>query len=299
MLRAYLTDAKRCYIHAHRTVRTQCARCKTPYCDECLETRTDGIFARVAQEDEKNPEPLFCARCIEELEILEAQEAFRHRPLLQRLIPSEATLRRTAVYAVVAALILVPLGFAARGVASTTLSPEELARFKVGALGGFQSAEGTNFLSTVYGGKYIRATAPSQPDHTPTRLIDTWVTPEVPGWRSLDATLPMDMVFELPNTLRVSKVIVRPQPDDSPATWVKDFEVLVSTKSPNDGFQSVLRGSVSVDDLRKAIDENAVDQPRFEFPEATARWVMLRVLANQGSRDYTSLAEFEVYYLKK
>jgi hypothetical protein len=299
VLRAYLTDAKRCYIHAHRTVRTLCARCKTPYCDECLETRTEGIFARIVEQDEKHPEPLFCARCVEELEILEAQEALRHRPLWQRLIASEATLRRAAIYTVVAAVILVPLGIAARSVASTTLSPEELARFKVGAAGGFQSVEGTNFLSTVYGGKYIRATAPSQPDHTPTRLIDTWVTAEVPGWRSQDATLPVDMVFELPNTLKVSKAILRPQPDEPPATWVKDFDVLVSTKSADDGFQSVRRGSVGVDDLRKAIDENAPDQPRFEFPEAAARWVMLRILANQGSREYTSLGEFEVYYLKK
>ena len=254
MLRAYLTDTKRCYIHAHRSVDTQCARCKTPYCGECLERRSDGAFVRVVEQDEKHPEPLFCTRCVEELEILGAEEAFRHRPLWQRLIPSEATVRRTAIYAAVAAVILVPLGFAVRSVASTTLSPEELARFKIGSMGGFQSMEGTNFLSTVYGGKYVRATAPAQPEHAPTRLIDTWVTPEVPGWRSQDAALPLDLVFELPNTLKVSKVILRPQPDEPAATWVKDFEILVSTKSASEGFQPTARGSFTVEELRRSID---------------------------------------------
>ncbi len=252
MLRAYLTDAKRCYIHAHRTVRTQCARCKTPYCDECLETRTGGVFARVVEQDEKHPEPLFCARCVEELEILQAQDEFRHRPLWQRLIPSEAAVRRAAIYTVVAALILVPLGFAARSVASTTLSPEELARFKIGSAGGFQSVEGTNFLNTVYGAKFIRATAASQPEHQPSRLIDTWTASEVPAWRSQDATLPVDLVFELPNTLKVNKLILRPHPDEPPATWVKDFELLVSTKSASDGFQSVVRRSLTVEDTSLA-----------------------------------------------
>jgi hypothetical protein len=299
VLRAYLTDAKRCYIHAHRTVQTQCARCKTPYCDECLTERTDGIFADIVAKDERQPDPLFCARCVEELEALGELEAFRHRPWWQRIRPGRATLNRAAIYLVVAAAILVPIGFAARSAASTTLSPEELARVKVGLTGSFQSVEGTNFLSTVYGGTFVRANAPAAPGHDGSRLIDTWIIPDVPGWRSQSASFPQELVFQLPEALKMNKVILRPQPDEPPETWVKDFEVLVSSKSATDGFTSATRGSLSVEQARRAIDPDGADQPRFEFAETGAKWVMLRILSNQGSRDYTSLGEFEVYWQKK
>ncbi len=299
MLRAYLTETKRCYLHAHRTVHTLCARCKTPYCDECLTTRTDGVFADVVARDEKRPAPSFCARCVEELEALELVAALRRRPWWQRLRPSRAALNRAAIYLAVAAVIAVPLTFAARSMANTPISPDELARIKIGLVGGFQSVEGTNFASNVYGGRFIRASAPSGPNHDPSRLIDTWVTPDVPGWHSQDATLPQELVFQLPAVLKANKVILRPQPNEPPETWVKDFEVLVSTQSATEGFTSVARGSLSIEQARLAMDPTAPDQPRFEFPDVNARFVMLRLLSNQGSRDYTSLGEFEVYWQKK
>src|SRR5439155_18666812 len=107
------------------------------------------------------------------------------------------------------------------------------------------------------------------------------------------------MLFELPATLKIDKVILRPQPDEPVETWAKSFEVLVSTQSANGGFTSAVRGSLTVEQARQAIDPASPDQPRFEFPETTARFVMLRVLSNQGSADYTSLSELEVYWQKK
>lgn len=299
MLRAYLTDTKRCYLHAHRAVHTQCARCKTPYCDECLTRHDDGIFATIVARDEKRPEPLFCDRCVEEIEALELVAAQRRRPWWQRLRPSRATTNRAAIYVAVIAVILVPLSFAARSMARTTLSPDDLARVKVGLLGGFQTVEGTNFASSVYGGRFVRAGAPSRPNHDPARLIDTWVTPDVPGWRSQDASFPQEMVFELPSAVTIDKIILRPQPDEPVETWAKDFEVLVTTKSSTGDFTSVIRGSLSVEQARRALDSAAADQPRFEFAETPAKYVMLRVLSNQGSADYTSLGELEVYWQRK
>ena len=92
MLRAHLTETKHCYLHPHRVVTTQCARCKTPYCDDCLETRDTGLFARIVAKDERNPAPLFCERCVDEVEALEAMEAERRRPLYQRVRPTRAVL---------------------------------------------------------------------------------------------------------------------------------------------------------------------------------------------------------------
>ncbi len=299
MLRAYLTDQKRCYLHAHRTVTTACARCRTPYCDECLSTRTDGLFAQVVARDERHPPPLFCARCVEEVEALAALEAERKRPFWQRWRPTRAGLHRAAIYAAVITAVLVPIILVSRNLATTPLTPEEFARFKFGLMGGFQTQEGTNFLNTVYGGRFIRASAPSAPGRDPSRLIDTWANVEVPGWRSQDAQFPQELVFALPRQLLVNKVILLPHPLDPAETWVNEFEVLVSTQSAESGFTPVLRGALSLEQGRAVLERDSARWPRFEFPETSASYVMLRVLSNHGSAEYTSLAEFEVYWVKK
>ena len=299
MLRAHLTDQKRCYDHPHRVVLTACARCKTPFCDECLATRTDGVFAAVVARDEKQPPPLFCRRCVEELEVLNQAEAARRRPLWQRLRPTRAALRRAAIYLAVISVLMVPMALAVRNMASTTLTPEEMARIKIGLLGTFETPEGTNFLSTVRGGTFIRGSAPARPDHDGKRLIDTYAAVEVPGWRSADASLPQDLVFSLPSTLPLNKAILRPQPTEPVETWVRDFELLVSTESADAGFTSIGRWTLDVEQARKSVDPQRPEPQRFEFPQVPARYVMLRVLSNNGSRDYTSLGELEVYWVRK
>lgn len=300
MLRAYLTEDKRCYNHPHRIVRTACARCKTPYCDECLTTRSDGLFAAIVAKDEKNPPPLFCPRCVEEVEALEVIEAERHRPLRQRLRPTAAGTKRAAIYVAVITALMVPVIIGVRSMASTTLTPEDFARIKIGLVGSFQTPEGTDFLSSVYGGRYIRASASSQPNHQPTRLIDTWAKADVPGWRSMNATFPIDLVFELPGTLRINKVILLPHPTEPDETWVKDYDVLVSTEGPDKGFTLAASGTLDVARGHAAVEvTNAGDPQRLEFAEIPARWVMLRIRSNQGSAQYTSLAELEVYWNRK
>jgi hypothetical protein len=300
VLRAYLTEEKRCYDHPHRVVKTACARCKVAYCEECLEERTGGLFARIVARDEKQPRPLFCSRCVEEVEALEALEAERKRPLHQRLRPTRSGLHRAAIYVAVILVIAVPLAFGVRSIAEATLSPEEFARIRTGLLGSFTTAEGTNLASSLIGGTFIRASAPSQPNHDPSRLIDTWAAASVAGWRSQDATLPQELVFALPSKTRITKVILRPHPTEPEETWVKDYEILVSADSPNTGFTRVASGTLDVQQARAAMNvENAGEPVRLEFADTVAHYVMLRITSNQGSRDYTSLAELEVYWLRR
>ena len=109
MLRAHLTEEKRCYNHPHRIVVTACARCRTPLCDECLTTHTEDVFARLVAKDERRPPPLFCARCVDELLAVSAAEAERRRPLHQRLRPTRAGLQRASIYLAVIAVIMVPM----------------------------------------------------------------------------------------------------------------------------------------------------------------------------------------------
>jgi hypothetical protein len=264
-----------------------------------LTTRTEEIFARIVASDERNPPPLFCARCVEELEALGEVEAARRRPWWQRARPGRAGLRRAAIYAAVISVFLVPMAIAVRNVATTPLTPEEMARFLIAMRGTFQTAEGTDFLAEPFGGRFIRASHPAQSNNGPHRLLDTWANANVPAWRSADASLPQELVFALPEELAVNKVILRPHPTEPEATWVRDFEVLVSTSGPDRGFASVGRWTLDAEEARAGVDLEQPNPTRFEFPETQARWVMLRILANNGSQDYTSLGEFEVYWIKQ
>ncbi len=301
MVRAHLSDDKRCYLHPHRVVQTACARCKTPYCDECLETRDDGPFARIVAKDERRPPPLFCPRCVDEVESL--VEIQHERKLHRRLRPTRAGFRRAAIWTAVIAVILVPMAVSVRSLAETTLTPEELGRIRLALSGGFQSRDGINFLSEPFGGTYIRASAPARADHQPNRLIDTWATEDVPSWRSETAMTPVELVFQLPQQLKITSVIVRPHPSEPLQTWVRDFELLVSEESPEAGFTRVAGGTLSVlvTPTTGPLTSTTRSEPaqagqKIEFDEVSARYVMLRVLSNNGSTDYTSLGEIEVYW---
>ena len=264
-------------------VLTACARCKTPYCDECLETRDSGLFATIVARDDRHPPPLFCDRCIDEVQALEAMEAERKRPLYQRLRPTRAGLRRAAIWLCVLAVIGVPMTFAVRNMAETVISPEELGRIKLALSGGYLAPEGVDLLGEAFQGRFVRASAASQTGHEPSRLIDTWALAEVPGWRSASGTLPMDLVFQFQTRVRFNTVVLRAQPNEPPETWVGDYE-LYASDAADTGFHRVAGG-------RLAPEAQASES----FPDVTAGYVQLRVLKTQGTAAYASLGELEIY----
>ena len=282
MLRAQLTETKHCYVHPHRVVKTTCARCKTPYCDECLETRNDGLFARIVAKDERRPMPIFCPRCIDEVETLTALQAERKRPLHQRLRPTRDGIRRAAIWLAVIATITVPMLFAVRTMSETTITPEELARIKIGLSGGYLAPEGVNLLAEAFGGRFIRASTPAQPGHEPSRLIDSYAQPEVPGWRSATSSLPLDLVFQLEQRTRFNTLVLKPHPSEPAETNIKDFDLLVSENAEG-AFTKVASGAMSPG-----------AELRLPVGDVSARNVMLRVQSTQGSARYVSLAELEV-----
>lgn len=283
MLRAHLTETKHCYLHPHRVVKTACARCKTPYCDDCLEARDTGLFARIVARDEKNPAPLFCERCVDEVQALEEIEAERRRPIYLRLRPTRAGLRRVAIWAAVLAVIGVPMGFAVRSMAETPISAEELGRIKLGLSGGYLSPEGIDLIGEAFEGRFVRASAPSQPGFEPSRLIDSWASPEVPGWRSAENKLPVDLVFRLERPVRMNTVTLRAHPTEPPETWVRDFELHLSD-APDSGYRRVLASRLAPS-----------AEVKETFGETVGRYIMLRVLSTQGTGAYASLGELEIY----
>ena len=116
-------------------------------------------------------------------------------------------------------------------------------------------------------------------------MINESTGPGIPAWRSATANFPQEIVVALNEPANVQKTMLVDNPAEPPATYVRHFELLVSSFGPDRGFVSV--GAFEA-------QQNA-DPQRFEFKPKSGQWIMLRVLDNYGSPAYTSLDEFDAY----
>jgi hypothetical protein len=266
-MRPNLTDKKYCYNHPHRQTALICDRCKVPYCAECL-VDDDGTKR--------------CANCRSEIAAAIAA------------IPTFGDkLRAWGRSFLVGFIVLGVLGGIGFGLFTLyqdnfarPLTPEELARFRYAMTGSFETAEGVNVTSTVLGAKIVSATS-DDPTSPAKSLINEYTGPGAPPWRSTSATFPQEVVISLENPSPIEKVILTNSSTESPDTFVRDFEVLVSATAPDSGFKSVGRFVLAP----------IADPQSFTFPLAQGSFVMLRVLSNQGSTAYTSLDEFNAYVI--
>lgn len=268
-MRVHADARRRCYIHPHRETELTCTRCKTSYCAECL-GEPDETGSRL------------CENCQREVEAAEAARlTFKERMVLR--------LHSLARGLVVAAVLIALLGgifYFFRNSFDRPITPEEMARFRYAISGGFETDEGVNLNSTVVGAKIVSAT--SEASGFPAKqVINEFTGAGVPAWRSTSASFPQDITVEFANPSAPQKVILQNNPNEPAETYPRDFEILVSTEGPDQGFASV---------GRFVAQPNAEIQ-RFEFPPVQARWVRLRILSNYGSTDYTSLDEFGVYLI--
>jgi hypothetical protein len=195
--------------------------------------------------------------------------------------------RNAIIGAAVIALVAGGLLYAFRDSFNRPITPEEMARFRYAMMGSFITEEGLNLNSTVLDAKVVSATS-AAPDHPAKTLIDEYPLGGLPGWRSESATFPQEIVVSWGDKGSPTKVILVNHPDDDPATYVRDFEVLVSAEGPASGFKSVGRFTMTQDS----------ELQRFELAPVSGRWAMLRILSNYGSSTYTSLVEFDAYVVQ-
>ena len=271
MIHAAAEARERCFDHPHRRATRKCFRCARGMCDECAKEWRHADGSRPA-----------CETCIAELEEL---DRITHIPAKERVRRFGVSTRNFLIGLAIVAVLCVPGYFVVRRLMSTPISPEEFARFRYAAAGTFETEEGVNVLSTVLNARVVGATS-EDPDHPAKRLIDEYVGTAYPGWRTVGSQFPQEVVFETGQPSRVEKVNVQQQPDEPPDTDVKEFEVLVSTQSPDGPWQSVGRFTA----------QQAPDVQRFTFPGVQAHWIKLRVLSNYGG-PYASLGEFDAYVL--
>jgi hypothetical protein len=266
MIRANLDARHQCNIHPHRPATKYCQRCRRPLCDECK--REYGELKAL------------CDTCRSELEMADRMLLTPREKVLQGLV----SLRNTIIVTVIFAGVFGGGFFLIRDNLDIELTPEELARFRYAMTGSFNTEEGVNATTTVLGASVVAATS-ERTDHDARRLIDEYDGPNFEGWRSLDVSFPQEIVVELTERMTPDKVILSNHPEEPVSSYVKDFEVLLSAEGPQGPWQSVGRWTA---EQRPAIQ-------RFSFESVPAKFAMLRVLSNYGSRDFTSLTSFEIY----
>ena len=265
MLRMHLEAKKRCYNHPHRLSEATCERCKLTLCAECI----------VEYEGAR-----FCANCQREL-----ADAKALKPTFRDQVREQVRSFTTGL------IVLAVLGVLVGGVFlffrphfDRPLTPEELARFRYAIAGTFETPDGVNVTSTLLEAKIVGVTSEAE-GYPATNLINEYALDGWPGWRSANADLPQEIVVQTGNPSAIEKVILTNHPTEPVASYVKEFEVLVSTEGPDRGFSSVGRW---------AMEPNAEAQT-FTFPKTMATYIKLRILSRQGDSPYTSLAEFNAF----
>jgi VWFA-related protein len=118
------------------------------------------------------------------------------------------------------------------------------------------------------------------------------------GYASSD-NKPQEILLELPQTARISQIIVDPYTNESEDNWAKDIEVWVSNSDPHGEFTKA--GAFTLNNTRLESQDPAYSLTEQEFPIAPsqARWVRLLLKSNHGG-GYLELGEVKVmgYFTK-
>ncbi len=274
MAKILLREQYACYNHPHRRTTNRCDRCGTVYCDECL-------TARGEQE--------FCRQCATAYDAIQAR---RQRPFLEKL-KDFAPKRSSVLFSLGFLLLIVVVGFAfGRVISQVTLEPEEAARVARAFRGTLQTTEGLNLVEAIVGGQVLAATGErGEGDHVAKRLVDGWADPQVPDWRSADAAFPQEIVFAIERQVLAggqafsNTVTLQASELSPPETWVRDFQVYVSSESAEGPWEEVGAFTLAESPLLQ----------RFTYETRPTWYVRIVILSNYGSTDYTSLAEVGVY----
>jgi F5/8 type C domain/von Willebrand factor type A domain len=106
------------------------------------------------------------------------------------------------------------------------------------------------------------------------------------AWCSRSAGFPQDIVvsFFARQPALVGSVVVNPGTSEGKDTWARDVEIWTSTDSPTDGFTKV---------ASTTLRDEKVDQT-IPFPAVEVRYVKLRILSNNGSKQYVECGRFKV-----
>jgi hypothetical protein len=140
-----------------------------------------------------------------------------------------------------------------------------------------------NILSPAHGVRIIKRTS-EDAEATAANLISSSTSV---GWRSIDDSLPQEILFELPALTRFNTLVFTPARDAPVEEWARDVEVYTADPFPTmGGWSLVARATLSTDPSDQTIATSPID----------GRFLRLLILSRQDRRaERTSLAQFKLY----
>jgi hypothetical protein len=187
----------------------------------------------------------------------------------QRIIAALISLRNTLLAIAVILALIVGGYLLLKDRIAVQLTPEELARFRYAVAGSFNTPEGINASTTVLGAAIVSATS-ERPGHDTKRVIDEYGGADYAGWRSQDATFPQEIVVKLADNGGVDKVIITNQPIESPDTYVREFEVLLSAEGADGPWPLAGRWSAEQKVWHTRVGESKALQAEFDWLKENA-----------------------------
>lgn len=105
------------------------------------------------------------------------------------------------------------------------------------------------------------------------------------AWVSRDGQFPQTFILEMPMSVAISEVSFNNPAYGDPSRGAKDIEISVSRQSASSGFRLVRTASLAKNDIGQGITLDGAP---------VGRWVKVRVLANYGNKENTSLGDVSI-----
>ncbi len=268
-----------CAEHPHRPAVDHCDECGKRFCAECLV---------------RGGPQLLCRNCWRQGPI-RAAETLRRKRFSYRISSAlrdperRASLIASVIIVVVLAVIGVTSGVGILSESSRTQMAEPVARAVVAR----QVLAGEGDMPRAL------PSTPPGPTRIPTLIIDPAPVAGAPGmnlfalvdgragegaptWRSAPGRTAVDIRFITNTPVLAGRVLFGQSADAPPETWVQHVEVWTSPSLEDGDLTYAGRWKL----------QQTIEPQTFSFGRRQVRSVLLRILSNYGSADYTSLAEF-------
>jgi hypothetical protein len=151
---------------------------------------------------------------------------------------------------------------------------------------GADRSRGALVSASAVGGQ-ASSPAGSQEGHGPKALIDGLIETDFPAWRSADVRFPQDVVLKMNLRTPIATIDIFNHPNEPPASYPRRVQVFTSRDVDPREDSSGLKF------IRNA-ELDPAPSVRIEFPSEVTRFVVLRLLANDGHPGYMSIGEIEV-----
>lgn len=252
----------RCTVYPTRVASQRCDRCARLFCDEALNASDWGYV---------------CDVCNGQLELRAKLDrtALRRNVFSWNWLPVGIVLALSLLMAV--QLFIVSNGSDLRG---------DLAVKMRLLFDGADRSRGALVSASAVGGRAF-APAGAQEGHGAEALVDGLVETDFPAWRSADARFPQDLVLKMNLRTPIATIDVMNHPNEPASSYPRRVQVFTSREVDPREDPSGLKF------IRQA-DLDAAPSVRIEFPTEVTRYVVLRLLANGGHREYVSIGEIEV-----